>query len=91
MTIVDDPRLLQLAQYTPEQELTHGYGDHYLFFVGRDDVHGIYQSYVQPSYQLTHEQQDAPVSRQISANKQKPPLHYIHVTSLIVPALSPGQ
>src|SRR5258708_34592326 len=36
-----DPRLQQLAQYTPESELTHGYGDHYLFFVGRDDVHGI--------------------------------------------------
>lgn len=39
--MTDDPRLQQLAQYTPEAELTHGHGDHYLFFVGRDDVHGI--------------------------------------------------
>lgn len=37
----DDPKLQQLAQYTPEQELSPGYGSHYLFFVGRDDVHGI--------------------------------------------------
>lgn len=37
----DDKRLGQLGQYTPEGKLTQGYGDHYLFFVGRDDVHGI--------------------------------------------------
>lgn len=37
----DDHRLGQLGQYTPEGTLTPGYGDHYLFFVGRDDVHGI--------------------------------------------------
>lgn len=30
-----------LGQFTPEGALTPGYGDHYLFFVGRDDVHGI--------------------------------------------------
>jgi hypothetical protein len=29
------------GQYTPEGTLTPGYGDHYLFFVGRDDVHSI--------------------------------------------------
>jgi hypothetical protein len=38
---VDDPRLAKFGQYTPEGVLTSGYGDHYLFFVGRDDVHGI--------------------------------------------------
>jgi hypothetical protein len=37
----DDPRLAVLGQFTPEGSLSHGYGDHYLFFVGRDDVHGI--------------------------------------------------
>lgn len=37
----DDLRLAELGQFTPEGKLTPGYGDHYLFFVGRDDVHGI--------------------------------------------------
>lgn len=37
----DDPTLAELAIYTPEQKLNPGYGDSYLFFVGRDDVHGI--------------------------------------------------
>lgn len=37
----DDPKLQQLAQFTPEQTLNPGYGNHYVFFVGRDDVHGI--------------------------------------------------
>jgi hypothetical protein len=37
----DDRRLARLGQYTPEGVLTPGHGDHYLFFVGRDDVHGI--------------------------------------------------
>lgn len=39
--MVDDPRLAVLGQFTPEKVLTPGYGDHYLFLVGRDDVHGI--------------------------------------------------
>ena len=38
---MDDNRLVALGTYTPEGYLTPGYGDHYLFFVGRDDVHGI--------------------------------------------------
>jgi hypothetical protein len=37
----DDPRLAVLGQFTPEGKLTLGYGDHYLFLVGRDDVHGV--------------------------------------------------
>lgn len=37
----DDPKIATLGQFTPEGVLTPGYGDHYLFFVGRDDVHGI--------------------------------------------------
>jgi hypothetical protein len=37
----DDARLAQFGQFTPEGTLQPGYGDHYLFFVGRDDVHGI--------------------------------------------------
>jgi hypothetical protein len=37
----DDPRLSPLGKFTPEGYLTPGYGDHYLFMVGRDDVHGI--------------------------------------------------
>jgi hypothetical protein len=39
--MTDDPRLAPLGQYTPEGALTPGYGQHYLFMVGRDDVHGI--------------------------------------------------
>ena len=37
----DDPRLAHFGLFTPEAYLTPGYGDHYLFMVGRDDVHGI--------------------------------------------------
>ena len=39
--MTDDPRLAQFSTFTPEGQLTPGYGDHYLFMVGRDDVHGI--------------------------------------------------
>jgi hypothetical protein len=39
--VSDDPRLASLGQFTPEGILTPGYGDHYLFMVGRDDVHGV--------------------------------------------------
>jgi hypothetical protein len=39
--MLDDPRLAPLGRFTPEGQLTPGYGDHHLFFVGRDDVHGI--------------------------------------------------
>jgi hypothetical protein len=38
---MDDPRLAPLGQFTPEEALTPGYGDHYLFLVGRDDCHSI--------------------------------------------------
>lgn len=37
----DDSRLAVLGQFTPEGKLTPGYGDHYLFMVGRDDCHSI--------------------------------------------------
>ncbi len=37
----DDLRLFPLGQFTPERRLTAGYGDSYLFLVGRDDVHGV--------------------------------------------------
>jgi hypothetical protein len=39
--MTDDPRLAQLGQFTPEGILMPGYGDHYLFMVGRDDCHSI--------------------------------------------------
>jgi len=39
--MADDPRLAALGQFTPEGVLTPGYGDHYLFLVGRDDCHNI--------------------------------------------------
>lgn len=39
--MIDDPRLASLGNFTPEGYLTPGYGDHYLFLVGRDDCHGI--------------------------------------------------
>lgn len=37
----DNSALQVFAKYTPEQQLQAGYGDSYLFFVGRDDIHGI--------------------------------------------------
>lgn len=37
----DDPRIAGLGQFTPEGALTPGYGDHYLFIVGRDDCHSV--------------------------------------------------
>ena len=37
----DNKKLEVLGTFTPEGKLTPGYGDSYLFFVGRDDVHGI--------------------------------------------------
>lgn len=43
---MDDSRLAGLGQFTPEGVLTPGYGDHYLFMVGRDDVHGILHSLI---------------------------------------------
>ncbi len=39
--MTDNALLEGLGKFTPEGQLTPGYGDHYLFFVGRDDVHGI--------------------------------------------------
>ena len=38
---MDDPKLQLLGQFTPEGKLTPGYGNSYLFLVGRDDVHGV--------------------------------------------------
>ena len=37
----DDPRLADLGQFTPEGRLTPGYGDSYLFLVGRDSAQGV--------------------------------------------------
>lgn len=37
----DDPRLEPFGEFTSEGRLNPGYGDHYLFFVGRDDCHGL--------------------------------------------------
>ena len=45
----DDPRLTVLGQFTPEGQLLPGYGDHFIFLVGRDDCHAIIH------YLLTHE------------------------------------
>jgi hypothetical protein len=42
----DDPRLAPFGLFTPEGYLTPGYGDHYLFLVGRDDVHGVLLSLI---------------------------------------------
>lgn len=39
--MTDDLRLSVLGQFTPEGVLTPGFGDHYLFLVGRDDCHGV--------------------------------------------------
>ena len=40
----DDPRLAKFGQFTPSGQLTPGYGQSYLFFVGKDDIHSILHS-----------------------------------------------
>ncbi len=50
--MLDDPRLAILGEFTPEGVLTPGYGDHYLFMVGRDDCHSILH-YLIPKETLT--------------------------------------
>lgn len=44
--MIDDPRIQVLSRFTPAG-LTPGYGQSYLFFVGRDDVHGILHYLIQ--------------------------------------------
>lgn len=39
--MTDDLTLAQFGKYTPEGKLTPGYGNSYLFFVGRDNCHQI--------------------------------------------------
>lgn len=39
--MTDSTKLAELAQFARSGKLTPGYGDHYIFFVGHDDVHGI--------------------------------------------------
>ena len=39
--MADNKLLESFGVYTPEGFLTPGFNDHYLFFVGRDDVHSI--------------------------------------------------
>ena len=46
---MDDIKLQVLGQFTPEGTLSSGYGDTYIFNIGRDDCHGIMH------YLLTHE------------------------------------
>lgn len=38
---MDDPRILALAPFVYGGVMSPGFGDHYLFFVGRDDCHGV--------------------------------------------------
>ncbi len=46
--MTDDPILQErFGKYTPEGTLTPGYGDHYIFLVGRDDVHNILLDLIQ--------------------------------------------
>lgn len=49
---MDDQRLAELGQFTPEGKLTPGYGDSYIFLVGRDDCHSILH-YLIPKESLT--------------------------------------
>ena len=73
---MDNPKLQPLAQFTPTKTLTPGYGDHYIFFVGRDDVHGI-MHYLLSSEDLEHDfnmySYDDPVLNQDIMNQLKNP------------------
>ncbi|MFJ4652692.1 phospholipase D-like domain-containing protein [Nocardia sp. NPDC088792] len=44
--MTDDPRLARLGRFTPEGALMPGYGDTYLFLVGRDDVHSVLKTLI---------------------------------------------
>lgn len=44
---MDDSRLAAFGKYTPEGFLTPGYGESYLFLVGRDDVHNILKTLIE--------------------------------------------
>lgn len=45
---MDDPNLQdRFGKYTPEGKLSSGYGNSYLFFVGRDDCHNILLDLIQ--------------------------------------------
>ncbi len=48
-TLMDNGKFVDLGQFTVTGTLTPGYGDTYIFFVGRDDCHGIMH------YLLSHE------------------------------------
>lgn len=75
-TLMDNPKLQPLAQFTPSKVLTSGYGDHYIFFVGRDDVHGI-MHYLLSNEDLEHDFNmygyDDPVLNQDILNQLKNP------------------
>ncbi len=51
---MDNPKLQPLAQFTASGKLTAGYGESYIFFVGRDDVHGI-MHYLLTNEDLEHD------------------------------------
>lgn len=44
---MDDIKLAPLGQFTPQQKLNTPYGNHYLFEVGTDDIHGILLQLIQ--------------------------------------------
>ena len=44
--MADNKLLESFGQFTPEGVLTPGFNDHFLFFVGRDDVHSILLSLI---------------------------------------------
>lgn len=73
---MDNPKLQPLAQFTVTKTLTPGYGDSYIFFVGRDDVHGI-MHYLLSSEDLEHDfnmySYDDPVLNQDIMNQLKNP------------------
>ncbi len=50
----DDPRLEILGQFTVEGKLTPGYGDTYIFLIGRDDCHGVLH-YLLTNEKLQHD------------------------------------
>lgn len=73
---MDNPKLLPLADFTVTQTLTPGYGDSYIFFVGRDDIHGI-MHYLLSKEDLEHDFNmygyDDPVLNQDILNQLKNP------------------
>ena len=74
--VMDNSKLVDLAKFTVTGKLTPGYGDTYIFFIGRDDCHGI-MHYLLSQEDMAHDFNmygyDDPILNQDIMNQLKNP------------------